>query len=158
MERMVPDTMRQRQAKVDLSFSRAEVALARKDAVTALRWADSTRTRGDGTAAFCWPCTEVLRARIYDTQEQPDSVLQILDRYLDISDPSRVEANEGDFLFLPWALKRSGELHASAGHIRKAVDRYELLIVLWNRADADMQPTVRDLRARVARLRERLPR
>ena len=158
MERMVPDTMRQRQAKVGLSFARAELALARKDAATALRWADSTRKRGDGTAAYCQPCTEVLRARIYDTIEQPDSVLQILDRYLDISDPSRVEENEGDFLFLPWALKRSGELHASAGHIRKAVDRYELLIVLWNKADADMQPTVRDLRARVASLRERLPR
>ncbi len=158
MERMAADSVHRRQQKVYLSFARAEVALARKDAPAALRWADSTRTRGDGTAAYCLPCTEVLRARIYDTAEQPDSVLQILDRYLDLSEMSKVEENEADFLFLPWALKRSGELHAAAGHIRKAVDRYESLILLWKDADADMQPTVRDLRARVASLRERLPR
>ena len=158
MERMATDTLKRRQQKVSLSFARAETALARKDAAAALRWADSTRTRGDGTAAYCLPCTEILRARIYDMQEKPDSVLQILDRYLDVNEPSRVEENEADFLFLPWALKRNGELHAAAGHIRKAVDRYESLIVLWNKADADMQPTVRDLRARVAELRERLPR
>jgi len=158
MERQAPDTMQRRQRKVELAYARAEVALVRKDAPAALRWADSTRTRGDGTSAYCLPCTEILRARIYDTQEQPDSVLQILDRYLDQNEPSRVETNEADFLFLPWALKRSGELHAAAGHVRKAVDRYESLITLWNKADADMQPTVRDLRARVSSLRERLPR
>ena len=158
MERQAPDTMQRRQRKVELAYARAEVALVRKDAPAALRWDDSTRTRGDGTSAYCLPCTEILRARIYDTQEQPDSVLQILDRYLDQNEPSRVETNEADFLFLPWALKRSGELHAAAGHVRKAVDRYESLITLWNKADADMQPTVRDLRARVSSLRERLPR
>ncbi len=157
MLRTAPDTMQRRQRKVELAFARAEVALARKDFPAALRWADSTRTRGDGTSAICVPCTEVLRARIYDTQEQPDSVLRILDRYLDTIDPARVEENGGDFLFLPWALKRSGELHAATGHVRKAVDRYESLITLWNKADTEMQPTVRDLRARVASLRERLP-
>ncbi|MES3034712.1 MAG: protein kinase [Gemmatimonadota bacterium] len=158
LERRSADSTRRRQAKVGLAYVRAEVALARKDAAAALRWADSSRTRFDGTAAYCQPCTEVLRARIYDSIEQSDSVRQILDRYLDLSEPARVSENEADFLFLPYALKRSGELHAAAGNIRKAVDRYESLIVLWNKADSEMQPTVRDLRARVASLRERLPR
>ncbi len=157
MLRTAPDTMQRRQRKVEFAFARAEVALARKDFPAALRWADSTRTRGDGTSASCMPCSEILRARIYDTQEQPDSVLRILDRYLDTIDPARVDGVAGDVLFLPWALKRSGELHAAAGHVRKAVDRFESLITLWNKADPKAQPTVRDLRARVVSLRDRLP-
>jgi len=68
-----------------------------------------------------------------------------------------LERMPGDLLFLPWALERSGELHAAAGHVRKVLDRYESLITLWNNADPEMQPTVRDLRARVVSLRERLP-
>ena len=158
MERSVTDTMLRRMRKVRMGFANAEVALARKDTDAALKWAETTRTRGDGTAAYCLPCTEILRARAYDLTDQQDSVRSILDRYLDFNEPSRVEENESDFLFLPWALKRSGELHAAKGNIRMAVDRYESLILLWNKADADMQPTVRDLRARVAFLRERLPR
>ncbi|MBC7842189.1 MAG: hypothetical protein H7099_07745, partial [Gemmatimonadaceae bacterium] len=158
MEREYSDTLRQRQRKVNFAMARAELALARRDYPAALRWADSTRMRGDGTVANCAPCTEILRARIYDEQEQPDSAMQLLDHYLDVSEPARVEENETDFLNLPWALKRSGELHAAAGHVRKALDRYESLIMLWNKADEEMQPTVRDLRARVASLRERLPR
>jgi hypothetical protein len=123
-----------------------------------LRWADSTRTRGDGTAAYCAPCTTILRARIFDAMERPDSLMRVLDDYLDHNETARVEENEADFLHLPWALKRSGELHEATGNLRKAIDRFESLAVLWKNADPEMQPTVKDLRLRVVRLRERLPR
>ena len=158
MERTAADTGLRRQRKVDFAMARAEIAAARGDLPAALRWADSSRVRGDGTTALCLPCTEIIRARVYDAQDRADSALVILDRYLDLDEPTRVEESETDFLNLPWALKRSGELHAGAGHVRKAIDRYESLISLWNKADDEMQPTVRDLRARVAGLRERLPR
>lgn len=158
MEREATDTTLRRQRKVNLAFARAEVAIARGNLPAALRWADSTRTRGDGTVFVCVPCTEILRARIFDAMERPDSLNRILDDYLDHNEESRVEENEADFLHLPWALKRSGELHEAAGDLRMAIDRFELLAVLWKNADPEMQPTVKDLRLRVIRLRERLPR
>ncbi len=52
----------------------------------------------------------------------------------------------------PRALKRLGELHEERGDRAKALDYYGRLVELWRRADPSLQPVVRDVKARMARL------
>jgi hypothetical protein len=52
----------------------------------------------------------------------------------------------------PWLLQRAGELNAQRGHRREAIERYSQLVELWKNADPDLQPLVRDVRGRIAKL------
>ena len=46
------------------------------------------------------------------------------------------------------ALKRSGELYEAKGDRAKAADRYRRFVELWKDADPELQPGVREVRAR----------
>ena len=50
------------------------------------------------------------------------------------------------------SLKRLGELYEAKGDQKKALEYYARLLDLWGNADPDLQPVVKDVRARVARL------
>ncbi|MFL5516744.1 MAG: hypothetical protein ACJ8DJ_11345, partial [Gemmatimonadales bacterium] len=50
------------------------------------------------------------------------------------------------------ALKRAGELSEAKGDRAKAADRYRRFVDLWKNADPELQPGVRDVRARLAKL------
>jgi len=52
----------------------------------------------------------------------------------------------------PLVLQRLGELHASMGHTRKAIDYYGEFIELWKNADPELTPRVTDARVALARL------
>jgi tetratricopeptide (TPR) repeat protein len=48
--------------------------------------------------------------------------------------------------------KRIGELYEARGDTAKAVEYYNQFVELWNDADQELQPIVRDVRERIARL------
>jgi hypothetical protein len=48
--------------------------------------------------------------------------------------------------------KRLGELYEERGNAVQAVDYYNRFVDLWESADQELQPVVRDVRARIARL------
>ncbi len=52
----------------------------------------------------------------------------------------------------PWVLQRAGDLAAQLGRRQQAVQRYTQFVDLWKNADPDLQPVVKDVRARIARL------
>lgn len=52
----------------------------------------------------------------------------------------------------PVVLQRLGQLHESLGHAEQATGYYGQFIELWNDADADLQPRVRETRMTLARL------
>ena len=50
------------------------------------------------------------------------------------------------------SLKRLGELYEAKGNRKKAADYYGRLVDLWKDADPELQPGVREVRARLGRL------
>ena len=55
----------------------------------------------------------------------------------------------------PWlapSLKRLGELYEAKGDWKKAADYYAGFVDLWKDADPELQPGVREVRQRLARL------
>lgn len=52
----------------------------------------------------------------------------------------------------PLVLQRLGQLHESLGHTEQATGYYGEFIELWNDADSDLQPRVRETRITLARL------
>ena len=55
------------------------------------------------------------------------------------------------YAFVP-AYLRLGELYTARGERAKAIAAYERVLNLWKDADPELQPVVRDVRARIARL------
>ena len=97
----------------------------------------------------CNACVEPWIARGWDAQGVPDSALAHLERYLSAPDLSRWN---WDPMFRPWVLLRAGDLAAQLGKAQLAAQRYAQLVDLWKNADPDLQPIVRDARAKLARL------
>jgi hypothetical protein len=56
-------------------------------------------------------------------------------------------------LFDAVVLERLGALYEDKGNKALALRNYETLLALWKNADPELQPVVRDVRARVERLR-----
>jgi hypothetical protein len=57
-----------------------------------------------------------------------------------------------DSFVLAAAYKRLGELYEARHDPTKAIEAYTRLVDLWKTADTELQPVVRDIRARIARL------
>jgi hypothetical protein len=60
--------------------------------------------------------------------------------------------NSGDAQFVAGAYKRAGELAEARGDVAKAIVNYQKFVDLWSDADPELQPSVREVRARLARL------
>jgi len=97
----------------------------------------------------CNACAEPWIARTWDAQGAPDSALAHYERYL-VTPEFNLWSR--DPTVRPWLLQRAGELHAQLGHRREAIERYTEFVELWKNADPDLQPVVRDVRARIAKL------
>ena len=78
-----------------------------------------------------------------------DSALALYDRGLATPSLRRYML---DAYELAAALKRAGELYEAKGERAKAADRYRRFVDLWKDADPELQPGVREVRARLARL------
>jgi tetratricopeptide (TPR) repeat protein len=97
----------------------------------------------------CNGCAEPWIAKTFDAEAAPDSALAHYERYLTAPDFFLVQWDPD---VRPWVLRRAGELHAQLGHRREAIQRDSEFVTLWKDADSDLQPLVRDVRERMARL------
>ncbi|MDH5642888.1 MAG: protein kinase [Gemmatimonadota bacterium] len=96
----------------------------------------------------CWPCAPSVAARAFDLGDDPDSALEYYESYVEF--PTRFLWM--DFLDLPVAHRRLGELYEERGDREKAVEYYNRFVELWQNADAELQPQVQEIRERIARL------
>ncbi len=146
--RALPPELLQRDTAFIL-VSRALIAMSRGETDRALRLVRMS----DALSGFCrdW-CSASLIARIHDRAGNADSTLVAIERYLRVIGARRTDADAYD---LAWALKRSGELYESRGDVARAITRYRELVQLWENADEELQPLVRELGERIARLEAR---
>jgi eukaryotic-like serine/threonine-protein kinase len=97
----------------------------------------------------CTVCGLFELAQVYDRLDQTDSALAILRRYADTPGIGRVEDDPGN---LARTYKRLGELYEARGDRANAMTYYGKLVDLWKDADPELQPVVRDVKSRIARL------
>lgn len=87
-------------------------------------------------------------ARVYDRMGQADSARIYYQRAVDVPSADHINA---DLDHLAPALKRLGELFEAHGDNAAAARYYGRFVDLWQNADPALQPTVRDIRQRLAR-------
>jgi tetratricopeptide (TPR) repeat protein len=100
-------------------------------------------------SADCTSCGLFDLARLEALAGRTDSAIALYDRGL--SQPSMSRWLDDAYALAP-ALKRSGELYEARGDRAKAAERYRRFVDLWKGADPELQPGVREIRARLARL------
>jgi eukaryotic-like serine/threonine-protein kinase len=150
-QRAVRDTARLRRQQTYRHIVLGEIALAEGDgrtAVTEFRLADQLP---DGPSGWCGYCTSINMARAFDLAGVPDSAIARFEEYLTMPGPVRVGT---DAIFLAGAYKRLGELYEARGERQKALGSYLKFVELWKNADPELQPRVREVRARIERLRD----
>jgi len=93
-------------------------------------------------------------ARAFDLAGQRDSAMAYFQRFVDTPHSFLFEDQD----WLAGSYKRLGELYEAAGDLPKAVINLEKFVTLWKDADPELQPKVRDARARLERIRAELAR
>jgi tetratricopeptide (TPR) repeat protein len=99
-----------------------------------------------------WPFDPML-ARAYDAAGEPDSALVEYERFIGTPVIYRVGI---DPMLAP-ALLRAAEIHDDKGNRERAVEYYTRFVELWENADPDLQPRVREARARITALSAEIP-
>jgi len=97
----------------------------------------------------CAVCGLFLLGRAYEKAGQPDSALAVYERA--VTTPGYLRAFEEDATLGP-TYRRLAELYEERGQLDKARDYYGRFVDLWKDADPDLQPIVRDVKQRLARL------
>jgi tetratricopeptide (TPR) repeat protein len=120
--------------------------------------AEAEGRSNDAVAAFravydeggvCELCGLYELAGAYNTLGQVDSAIAIYERFVTTPARARLRA---DGAWLAPSLKRLGELYESKGDRKKAADYYGKFVDVWKDADPELQPGVREVRQRLARL------
>jgi tetratricopeptide (TPR) repeat protein len=96
----------------------------------------------------CAICGLYELASVYDRLGQRDSALAVYRRYVDTPGLDR----GGELINLAPSYRRLGELYEARGDRDDALIYYDKLVDLWKDADPELQPIVRDVKARIARL------
>ena len=101
-----------------------------------------------------WDPTMLAAVRFLalDRMQLADATIAAGDAFLDI----RADRLYWDAHFRAGILQRLGELHEGKGDLPKALAHYEAFVDLWKDADPELQPRVRDVRARIERLRQKV--
>jgi hypothetical protein len=126
------------------AFFQAHVALAEGKwdaAIDALHTADKRFSMFDKYAL-------AALAMANDFGGHADSAIVYYERFAAYKDPNMSE----DSQFLPGSYKRLGELYEAKGNTAKAVENYEKFTELWKNAEPEMQPKVKEVRDKIARL------
>ncbi|MEE8117831.1 MAG: hypothetical protein V3T28_12050, partial [Gemmatimonadales bacterium] len=85
----------------------------------------------------------------FDSAGVADSTIHYFERLLNEPAWGRLGTDARE---RPVVLRRLGELYEERGDSERAVEHYANFVELWENADADLQPIVADVRARIARL------
>ena len=94
----------------------------------------------------------ILRFLILDRMQQVDSAIAAGEQYLANTNNLRFQ---NDAYFLAGVRQRLGEMYEAKGNVDKALTHYQAFVELWKDADPELQPRVRDVRARVERIQRR---
>ncbi|MGH7497394.1 MAG: protein kinase domain-containing protein [Gemmatimonadales bacterium] len=103
--------------------------------------------RADGSCVVCGLYESAL---VYDRLRQPDSALALLERAYNTPSVMGRVFNEAHTLAPTY--KRLGELYEARGDRKKAAEYYGKFVDLWKDADPELQPSVTEVRGRIARL------
>ena len=95
---------------------------------------------------------KALRFLLFDRLQNADSTIVAGEAYLANTHNSRLSQ---DALYLAGIRQRLGELYEAKGNFDKALTHYQAFVDLWKDADPELQPRVRDVRARVERIQRR---
>jgi tetratricopeptide (TPR) repeat protein len=98
----------------------------------------------------CGMCGLYEMATIFDRRGHADSALAALETL--VAHPTVQSATTLERYALAPSYKRLGELYEAKGDRRKAADYYGRFVELWKKADPALQPTVKEVRERLARL------
>jgi tetratricopeptide (TPR) repeat protein len=99
--------------------------------------------------------TDVLRAYrflVLDRLGQADSAIAAGESYIA---GTHFQRSTQDALFLGGIRERVGEMYEAKSNVDKALDHYTAFVELWKDADPELQPRVREVRARIERLQRR---
>ncbi len=125
----------------------AGVALAERkwdDAIRLLHEADVRRSAYD---RLIW----VRVARAHDLAGRPDSAIVWYEKYLSSADAQ-------DYSDARWqapAHRWVGELYAQRGDNQRAIEHLDKFVAQWSKAEPELQPQVREARARLEGLRKK---
>jgi eukaryotic-like serine/threonine-protein kinase len=98
----------------------------------------------------CPSCGAYETGKIHDRRGQVDSAIAAFEL---VAAPPTLDASIFiDGYALAPSLKRLGELYETRGDRRTAARYYERFVELWKDADPELQPVVREVRARIAQL------
>src|SRR5687768_346471 len=99
--------------------------------------------------SHCSPCGALLSAVAWDKAGEVDSAVTIYERVWDA--PVTDDTGE-DPVHMPRGLMRLAQLYEQKGNREKALLYYGRFVDRWRGADSELQPLVRDARARMAAL------
>ena len=100
-------------------------------------------------AGGCGICGLYELGSTYDKMGQPDSALAAYEQL--VTTPTMNRLYNGALTLAP-ALKRLGELYEAKGDRKRAREYYEKFVTLWKDADPELQPGVKEVRGRLAKL------
>jgi len=122
---------------VELSAGRLEQAISKMD-------------EADRRLLRCRECVFAIKFLAFDRLGKADSAIAAGEAYVADRVPSEF-LNEA--LFRPAVLQRLGELYEAKGMPDKALPHYQEFVERWKKADPEFQPRVKDVRARIDRIR-----
>jgi tetratricopeptide (TPR) repeat protein len=121
----------------------AEAEGRNRDALAAYRqWYEET--------GECGNCGLYEMATVYDHLNLADSAQMMLQRAIDV--PTAQGRAFHEPITLAPTYKRLGELYEARGDRKKAAEYYGRFVELWKDSDAQLQPSVREVRGRLAHL------
>ena len=133
-----------REAEQERHTINGDIAMAEQ------RWADAVASYRKADVSMCRICALPDLARAYDLGGKPDSAIAVFERYVTSPDILRSGV---DPVYLAGARKRLGELYDARGDAANAATHFAAFVELWKNADAELQPKVREARARLEALR-----
>ena len=127
----------------------AEILLAEKKPLDAIRELYKSDSLPDGPSSSCDYCIDADLGRAYDLADKPDSAIVHWERFVAAPAITRIQQ---DVFYLAGIHKRLGELYDAKGDAPHAATNYRAFLKLWKRADPALQPQVQDVQRRLARL------